>query len=642
MDDRRLDTAPPPFRRNLRDSLRLLGVIVRLSWGTAPWMLTTIVAVSVIAAALPIAQLFLSKAVIDRVSIDLGLMTAGSSLAERAPVGVWIGLAVAGLALGLLIEPIARTLESLISDRLTGRLTERLIRASNRWRGIARFEDPAFADDLKTARDHSDRIGMDLITIGTEVLVIVATSIGVVIVLATLNPIIPAVLILTSLPLIVRTWDFGSRVGSTLYWKIPGARKLEYLRNTLMQSEPAKDIRLYGIGSFFQQRYDETLADVQGTVDRTRWQLLPGMTIANILSAGAASGVYVWVIVAIAEGRRPLGDLALYGAAALILQARLEQLGTRLGMIPFYMQHLPSLGRIVEAGPDLPEPEQPAPVPRPLREGVAFDNITFTYPGAASPTLHDVSLTIPAGGSLALVGLNGSGKTTIVKLLLRLYDPDSGTITVDGIDLRTIDLDDLRRNVSVTFQDYIRYNLTAAANIAVGDLSALGDDDRLMAAARLSGADRVIDGLKDELRTELGREFGAHDLSAGQWQRIALARTFVRDAQLLILDEPTAALDIQTEHDIYTRFQALTRDRTTLLISHRLSAVRLADRILFLEGGTVIETGSHAELMELGGRYARLYRLQAAHYGIDPDASQTAATVTVAAGMSSSAEVTSG
>lgn len=552
MDDRWLDTAPPPFRRNLRDTLRLLGVIVRLTWGTAPWMLTAIVAVSVIAAALPIAQLFLSKAVIDRVSIDLGLMTAGSSLAERAPVGVWIGLAVAGLALGLLIEPIARTLESLIGDRLTGRLTERLIRASNRWRGIARFEDPAFADDLKTARDHSDRIGMDLISIGTEVLIIVATSTGVVIVLATLNPIIPAVLVLTSLPLLVRTWNFGSRIDSTLYWKIPGARKLEYLRNTLMQPEPAKDIRLYGLGSFFQQRYDETLADVQGTVDRTRWQLLPGMTIANILSAGAASGVYVWVIVAIAEGRRPLGDLALYGAAALILQARVEQLGTRLGMIPFYMQHLPSLGRIVDAGPDLPEPEQAAPLPRPLREGVAFDDVAFTYPGAASPTLQDVSFAIPAGGSLALVGLNGSGKTTIVKLLLRLYDPDSGTITVDGIDLRTIDLDDLRRNVSVTFQDYIRYNLTAAANIAVGDLSALGDDDRLMAAARLSGADRVIDGLKDGLRTELGREFGAHDLSAGQWQRIALARTFVRDAQLLILDEPTAALDIQTEHDIYT------------------------------------------------------------------------------------------
>ncbi len=487
---------------------------------------------------------------------------------------------------------------------------------------------------------------MDLISIGTEVLVIVATSTGVVIVLATLNPIIPAVLVLTSVPLIVRTWDFGSQIGSTLYWKIPGVRKLAYLRNTLMQPEPAKDIRLSGLASFFQQRYDETLADVQGTVDRTRWQLLPGMTIANILSAGAASGVYVWVIVAIAEGRRPLGDLALYGAAALILQARLEQLGTRLGMIPFYMQHLPSLGRIVEAGPDVPEPGQPAPVHRPLRDGVAFDNITFTYPGAAGKTLHDVSFAIPAGGSLALVGLNGSGKTTIVKLLLRLYVRDSGTITVDGVDLRTIDLDDLRRNVSVTFQDYIRYNLTAAANIAVGDLSSLEDDDRLMAAARLSGADRVIDGLKDGLkdglRTELGREFGAHDLSAGQWQRIALARTFVRDAQLLILDEPTAALDIQTEHDIYTRFQALTRDRTTLLISHRLSAVRLADRILFLEGGTVIETGSHAELMEFGGRYARLYRLQAAHYGIDPDASQTAATVTVAAGMSSSAEVARG
>lgn len=629
MLEHRLDVAPPSFGQNLRDSLRLFGVTIRLTWGTAPWMLVGIVVISAIGAAIPIAQLFLFKAVIDRVSLDLGLASASSSLAERAPVGVWIALAVAGIAISQLLDPVSRTLEALVADRLTGRLTERLVRASNRWRGIARFEDPAFADDLKLARDRTARIGMDLITVMTDVLVNIVTSVSIVVILASLHPLLPIGLMLATIPLMVRSWDFGTRTGNMLYWKIPEARRLEYFRNTVLQPAAAKDIRLYGLSSFFRLRYSVTLHNVQGTMDATRRELLPGMTIASVLSSGAAAAVYVWVIVRIASGDRSLGDLALYGTAALILQDRLAQLADTTGRIPAYMQHLPSFGRIVEAGPDLPEPAEPSPVSRPLRDGVAFDDVTFTYPGAAKPTLRDVSFEIPAGGSLALVGLNGSGKTTIVKLLLRLYDPDGGAITIDGVDLRTVDLDDLRRNVSVTFQDSIRYNLSAAANIAVGDLSALDDHERLMAAARLSGATSVIDGLPDGLRTILGREFGDHDLSTGQWQRIALARTFVRDAQLLILDEPTAALDIQTEHDVYARFQELTRDRTTLLISHRLSAVRLADRILFLEGGTVLEIGSHDELMALGGRYARLYRIQAAHYGIDPDATPEAATVTI-------------
>ena len=252
--------------------------------------------------------------------------------------------------------------------------------------------------------------------------------------------------------------------------------------------------------------------------------------------------------------------------------------------------------------------------PTALLQGIVFEKVSFTYPGRTDPVLRELSFTIGKDDCVALVGRNGAGKTTIVKLLLRLYDPTSGRILLDGVDLRDYDLDALRRKMGAIFQDFVRYELTAGQNIGLGQIDHLHDTARLLQAAESAGADELVRQLPDGLDTQLGRAFGGRELSGGEWQKLALARACMRDGLLLALDEPTAALDAQTEYEVYTRFQELTRDRITLLISHRFSTVRMADRILYLADGRIQEAGSHLELMARNGEYARLYRLQAAQY----------------------------
>ncbi|HVL06107.1 MAG TPA: ATP-binding cassette domain-containing protein [Acidimicrobiales bacterium] len=243
-----------------------------------------------------------------------------------------------------------------------------------------------------------------------------------------------------------------------------------------------------------------------------------------------------------------------------------------------------------------------------------FEEVSFTYPGRNAPALDGVTLRIGAGECVALVGHNGAGKTTLIKLLLRLYDPTAGRIVLDGTDLRLFDPSELRRRVSVIFQDFVRYELTAGENIGLGDLEALGDENRLLQAAARAGAASLVAALPEGLDTALGRQFGGRELSEGEWQKLALARSLVRDADLLVLDEPTAALDVETEYDLYCRFREITAGRTTVLISHRLSTVRMADRIVFLSGGRVQEEGTHDELLAAEGSYARLFQLQASQH----------------------------
>ncbi|MGH2353482.1 MAG: ABC transporter ATP-binding protein, partial [Chloroflexota bacterium] len=324
--------------------------------------------------------------------------------------------------------------------------------------------------------------------------------------------------------------------------------------------------------------------------------------------------VYVYVVWQALDGRLTVGDVALYGGGAAMLHGRLLVISRMMGLLPSQWRFLPALDRVLSAPPDLPLPAHPRPVPRPIRQGIRFDGVCFTYPGPTSPVLRGVSFAIRPGESVALVGHNGAGKTTIVKLLLRLYDPTKGRILLDGVDLREYDLDALRRRMGVIFQDYVRYELTARENVAAGNLAALADDRRLLKAVRQAGGSDLLNGLPRGLDTQLGRQFGGRELSGGEWQKLALARAFVRDCDLLVLDEPTAALDVQTEYDVYLRFQELTQGQMTLLISHRFSTVRMAGRILYLDAGQIAEAGSHEALMQHGGEYARLYRLQASQY----------------------------
>lgn len=574
-----------------------------------------VLAFAVLEALLAPLTLFLSRGVIDRAALDMGLATSADPLVGQLSLLVWIMLAAVVIAGSHLIRPFQGTFQALVGDRLNVYIAEQIILAANRWPGVARFEDPAFADDLEIARRRASHGGLYLLLYGAEFALYLTTSISLLLVLFVLSPLIPVILVLASLPLVTSAHAYEQRTGNHLYVQTPESRRLQYSRDMLLTPEPAKDVRLYGLASFFRQRYGEVFARTMGSLDRLRRRLAISVTLAIALSSLASGAVYLYVVSLIVQGHGSIGDLALYGGAAVLFQVSIARFGGLAGTVSTWaFAFLPSLYRVIEASPDLLVPDNPVPAPKPIRKGIVFEGVTFSYPGNPRPVLQDLSFDIRPDECLALVGHNGAGKTTIVKLLLRLYDPSAGRILLDGVDLREYDIEDLRREVSAVFQDFVRFELTAGQNIGLGDVNAMEDTQRVMAAASKAGAVDLLERLPDGPDTWIGREFGGRDLSGGEWQKLALARAFMRDSQMLVLDEPTASLDVQTEYEIYLRFHQLTRDRTTLLISHRFSTVRMADRIIYLADGRIQEEGSHTDLMALRGQYSHLYDLQSASY----------------------------
>lgn len=609
-----LDTTGLTSRQRMLGTCRLVWLALKLTWQAGPFLMLGILVLLIMQALLSPLQLALSRQVIDRAAFDLGLAHVSNKLTGQIPLAGWIVLAATTLAVGQLIQPFNTAFQSLVGDRLTAYVTEQLITATNLWQGLARFEDPAFADDLERARKRAARGGLDLLVYGAQAVLSLFTAIALALTLIGLHPLIPLLLVLATLPQMAWQWEYRHRTGTQLYNQTPETRHLRYAREVLLTPTPAKDVRLYELGTFFQERYNMLFARTVGVLDQLRHRLMVKVALASVLAAFASGMVYVFTVWSVTHGRRSLGDLVLYGGAATLLQTSLLNLGFNIGFLPQVLEFLPSLYRVLEAPPDLPQPTSPHPAPRHIREGITFEDVTFTYQEGTEPILRGVSFHLKPGECLALVGRNGAGKTTLVKLLLRFYDPTAGRILLDGIDLREYDLADLRGRMGVIFQDFVRYELTAGENIGLGQLDALHDPVLLRAAAHRAGADDLLDRLPKGLDTPLGREIGGRELSGGEWQKLALARAFVRDCPVLVLDEPTAALDVQTEYEVYTRFHELTQGRMTILISHRFSTVRMANRILFLEDGEIKEEGSHEELLRRDGEYARLYQLQAAQY----------------------------
>ena len=617
--------------QQFQETVRILRLAVLLVWRSSPRLLVGFVMLMFLQALLVPLQLALTRVVIDRAAFDLGLLQNLDSAAALFPLLVWIGLTAAALALGQLIQPFSSTFQGLAADRLTGYVTEQIIRAANRLQGLARFEDPDFADDLQRARKRSTRGALDLTIYVGRAAIELFTAGALALVLFALHPLVPFLLVLAALPQMKRQWEYSERTISHLYIQTPESRRLEYSRELLLTPDAAKDVHLYGMGPFFRRRYDSIFASTTESLNQMRRPLAVKVALASILATVASSAVYVYVAWMILQGERTVGDLALYGGAATVLQVNLIALGTEIGLLPLVLGFLPSLFRTLDAPPDLPQrgasfnntaasPDRPLPAEtgetaHSIRlQSITFENVSFTYPGSTDQVLRDLSFAMAPDECVALVGRNGAGKTTIVKLLLRLYDPTSGRILLNGVDLRDYDLNELRRQMGVIFQDFVRYELTAGENIGMGQVELRQDADRLSSAAARAGAAELVDRLPDGLDTQLGREFGGRELSDGEWQKLALSRAYLRDAQLLVLDEPTASLDVQTEYEIYTRFHELTRDRITLLISHRFSTVRMADRILYLADGRIQAAGSHTQLIDHNGEYARLYRLQAAQF----------------------------
>jgi ATP-binding cassette subfamily B protein len=599
---------PPLTLKDRFKALRNLPQFFRLLWATSPKMLVANLLLRFLRAAISPAMLYVGKLIIDEV-VRLAQHRGGDLQHLWKLVAVEFGIVLlsdlSGRALALL--------ESLLGDLFANQTSVRLMEHAARL-DLDRFEDAEFYDKLERARRQTaGRIGLmsqvleqlqDSITMG-----LLAAG------LVVFNPWLILLLAVTLIPAVIGEAHFNARSYSLIYGWTPERRELDYLRFTGASDRTAKEVKIFGLANFLTERYRDLstryyLANRDLSIRRAGW----GGILAAIASVGYY-GAYVVIIIRTVSGQLSIGDLTFLAGSFSRLRGLLQSMLFRFTSVAEDALYLRDLFEFFDMQPNIRRPQQPRSFPRPIREGFIFEDVGFKYPGSERWANRHLSFTLKVGEKLALVGENGAGKTTLVKLLARLYDPNEGRILLDGYDLREYDPDDLHREIGVIFQDFVRYDLTATENLAVGRIEARDDKLRIETAAQRSLANTVIEKLAKGYDQMLGRRFeNGVDLSGGEWQKIALGRAYMRDAQLLILDEPTSSLDARAEHEVFQRFADLTQGKTAVLISHRFSTVRMADRILVLENGELLELGTHEELLALNGRYAELFHLQAESY----------------------------
>ncbi len=614
---------PPPLTsgsmRERFGALRNLPPFLKLVWRTSPPLMVGDLALRLVRALLPVVTLYIGKLIIDEVIRLAGAPAASPHLRDwlasgrldhlAALLAAEFGLAVLSDALGRLVS----LLDSLLSERFSNTTSIRLMEHAATL-DLEDFEDSELQDRLDRARRQTTgrmTLMNQLFGQAQDVVTIVSFAAGLVV----YAPWLIALLALALVPAFLGEAHFNSQSYSLDYVRTPERREIDYVRQTGASVETAKEVKIFGLNAFLIERYRQ-LADAlyrdnrRLAIRRARW--------GGLLTAIGTVGYYVayaFIVWRTLSGHFSIGDLTFLSGSFLRLRTLLEGLLIGFSQVAGQALYLDDLFSFFEIEPEIVSPENPRPFPIPIRDGFTFEDVGFRYPGAERWAVRHLSFTLRAGEVLALVGENGAGKTTLVKLLARLYDPDEGRILLDGHDLREYDLTALRANIGVIFQDFVRYHLTAGENIAVGRIEARQDRARIRDAAERSLADEVIAKLPAGYDQIIGKRFRTGvDLSGGEWQKVAIARAYMRDAQVLILDEPTAALDARAEFEVFQRFKELSEGKTAVLISHRFSSVRMADRILVLAEGQVEAMGTHEELLARGGRYAELFELQAAGY----------------------------
>ncbi|HBN52928.1 MAG TPA: ABC transporter ATP-binding protein [Stenotrophomonas sp.] len=607
----------PSFRERM-NAMRNLPPFLRQIWQTSPALTLTSLCLRLVRALLPVAMLYVGKLIIDE-AVRLAGAGAMPPLGEALASGhldmllellaLELGIAIGSDLLGRLVNYADTLLSELFTNATSVRLMEHAAELD-----LEDFEDPELQDKLDRARRQTmGRMNLmsQLLGQAQDVVTVISFAAG----LVAYAPWLIALLAVALVPAFLGESHFNTLGYSLNYSWTPERRQLDYLRQVGASVETAKEVKIFNLHRFLIDRY-RLLAERFYRANRTlaRKRAFWGTLLAALGTLGyyAAYAYIAWRTI---RGDFSIGDLTFLSGSFLRLRQLLEGLLTGFSQVAGQALYLDDLFSFFAIEPEIRSRADALPVPRPIREGFVFENVGFRYPDAERWAVRHLDFQLRAGEVIALVGENGAGKTTLVKLLARLYDPDEGRILLDGRDLRDYDLDDLRANMGVIFQDFVRYHLSAGENIGVGLVEALDDEPRIRDAARRALADEVIESLPGGYAQLIGRRFKSGvDLSGGQWQKIAIARAYMRDAQVMILDEPTAALDARAEFEVFQRFKELSDQRTAVLISHRFSSVRMADRILVLADGRIEASGTHAELIAQGGRYAELFELQAAGY----------------------------
>jgi ATP-binding cassette subfamily B protein len=588
----------------LRNVPPALGIVRE----AGPRVVAAGVALRIVAALIPIAILAVSRQIIDAI-VDVIKNHHPVSASFWWLVALEFSLALLGGILARLID----YCDGVLADRFTRHVSIRVMEHASRL-DLSSYEDPEFYDKLERARvQATDRIGM-VQAVG-RLLQQAITAITLSASIFVFSPWLLLLLIAGVVPAFIGESHFAF-LGYALNFRLtPTRRQLDYLRDIGASKESAKELKLFGLSGYLSGKYarlaDEVYAESVSLLKRR----LRASSIFALLSTGAYYGAYAFVIYQTISGRLTVGTLVFLAGALSGASSNIQQIFSSFAGIADQALFLTDLLEFFAVEPKVKSKPQALSAPRPVREGFKFENVSFVYPGTSRLILDNLSFRLQPGERIALVGENGQGKTTLVKLITRLYDPTSGRILLDGIDLREYDLEGLHHEIGVIFQDFMRYEMVARENIAMGKVSDLENVGRTVEAARKSLAAPVIERLPLGYEQMLGRRFeGGVDLSGGEWQKVALARAYLRDSQLLILDEPTASLDARSERDVFQRFAELTQGKMAILISHRFSTVRMADRILVLEDGKIAEDGCHSELISRGERYSRMFELQAASY----------------------------
>lgn len=597
------------FKERLK-ALSNIPRLLKMVWETNPYLTIATVVTRIILAALPVAILYVGKLFINEV-----VMLIHSSDKTLSHAYLWklvaieFGLVITTNALNRVILLI----DVLLGDRLSNYSFMRIMSHASKL-DLEQFEDSVFYDKLERARQQC--IGRTVLL--TNVFGQLQDTVTVCFLISGLvffSPWFTIILFVSTLPSFLGEYYFNNKNYTLIRGQMERRREMEYISSLGTSDITAKEVRAFDLSSFFVNRFrkisNRLYFDIRALETRRS-------TWAIVLAITGSIGYYsafVYIIQKVLAGSISIGDLTFLLGSIRQVSGVLQNLMKRFSTVSQGAIYLSDFFEFFEIMPKIKMSPNPRPFPRPIKEGFTFENVGFKYNNSTRWANRNLNFTLHAGEKLALVGENGAGKTTLVKLLVRLYDPTEGRILLDGVDLREYDLSELRLEIGIIFQDFLKYQMTTTENIAVGNISEMDNHSLIAKSAKKSLANIFIEKLPKQYDQMLGRHFHQGvELSGGEWQKIALARAYMRDAQLMVLDEPTAALDARSEFEVFQRFSELTKNKSALLISHRFSTVRMANRILVLEKGELLEVGSHDELLQQNGKYAELFELQAMGY----------------------------